>query len=575
MKKFSVNIILFFIILFAVNNAFSQDNLLTALQTELNRSIQALSSKGIEKPYFMSYSVSDLRTIDVQASFGGIIFSKDNRSRNGSIDIRIGDYNFDNSNFAGTGAYNFQNRLMLPIEDDIYSIKYELWTATDKAYKTVIDEMSRKKAAMQNKTYSENVDDFSKETPEKYLADKSDFAIDKNKLEDLTLECSKVFKNYPEITKSDVSVNFIKGNKYFLNTEGTVIRSDVSLLEFFVTATAVDKKGNRFSDFIAFYVKKESDLPSTKVIEDSINNLSKKIIALLNSPYEEDYIGPVLVENSASGNFLCQVLSKSLSGKPAPFSASSAILYPASQLIRKIGKKILPDFLSMYDDPCAENYKGQPLIGYYKYDDEGVKAKKVEIVKNGILNELLVSRKPNNKIKSSNGHGRNQTSQKADARPANVFVTSSQNKKYSDLKNELIKLCKEQGLEYGIMVKKISDVAIFSEYIESFSSSLPAARSNEISVSLPITAYKVYVKDGREELVRGLSFSNINLKSLNDIVSTSNDYHVYNLELKGNSGLLPTSFTAPSILFEEFELASEKDQNKKPPVLKNPYFTGK
>jgi predicted Zn-dependent protease len=303
--------------------------------------------------------------------------------------------------------------------------------------------------------------------------------------------------------------------------------------------------------------------------------MAKSLVSLLNSPECEDYIGPVLITNDASPNFFSQVLSKSLSGRPSPFSQSTSLSssYSSSQLLRKIGKKIMPEYLSVFDDSYAERFSNQILFGHYKYDDEGVKASKVQIVENGILKELLMCRKPNNKISKSNGHGRHDLFHKSDARPSNVFITSTQNIGYLDLKNKLVKICKEQGLEYGIIIKKISDIGVFSQFVESFSSSLPSSRSNEISVSLPIFVYRVFTKDGREELIRGLNFSNINLKTLDDIVSASNDSYVYNLNQKGNTGDLPTSFIAPSVLIEEMELVCEKEQNKKPPILKHPYFS--
>jgi len=293
--------------------------------------------------------------------------------------------------------------------------------------------------------------------------------------------------------------------------------------------------------------------------------------AILKAPFAEDYSGPVLFNNESSANFFSQMFSKSLSGKPAILTPGST----ASPLIRKIGRKIIPDFVSIYDDPTASEFNGVKLIGSYKVDDEGVAAQKVNIVENGTLKNLLMCRKPTAKVLKSTGHGRKGLNKRIDARPSNVFVTSSQTKSYNELKSDLLKMCKDMDLEYGIIVKRMSDVSSFYNYVESFSNLIPSGRSNELFISYPLEVYKVYVKDGKEELVKGCNFANLSLKSLKDIIALGNDPYVYNFESKGASGDLPTSFVAPSFIIDDLEINAEKDQNKRPPIMKHPYFSGK
>jgi hypothetical protein len=214
-------------------------------------------------------------------------------------------------------------------------------------------------------------------------------------------------------------------------------------------------------------------------------------------------------------------------------------------------------------------------MGNYKIDDEGVPAQKVSIIENGVLKNLLMCRKPGAKVTKSNGHGRKLLNRKIDARPGNVFVTSKQTKSYDELKADLLKMCKENDLEYGLIIKKMSDVSVFYDNVESFSSLIPTGKNAELFVSYPIAVYKAFVKDGREELVRGYNFANLSLKTLKDIVAVGNDDYVYNFENKGASGDMPTSFIAPSVIFDDVEMNAEKDQNKRPYIMKHPYFSGK
>lgn len=553
------------------NKLFSQDILLNALKEENLRAKNKLFIEGSEKPYYVSYNVYDIRNIDIEASYGGLTKSKSKKSRNGQVEIRVGDYSFDNTNYSISPLVLMKGRFQLPIEDDPYALKYELWLISDQQYKAALDELSQKKAGLQNRTFSEKIDDFSKEEPVVLIEPKNDYDINIKLLEDKAIKYSEQFKKYPHIQKSVVIIKGDKGNEYFINSEGTEIRKPVNIFKIEIVATSIDKKGNSYSDYILLFAQNEKEFPSDIEIEKKIESLAKNLENTLKAPFADDYIGPVLISSEASANFFSQLLSKSLSGKPAMFSTGST----QSQLIRKIGRKILPDFVNIYDDPNEKVFNGIKLIGSYSVDDEGVRAQKVDIVQNGVLKNLLMCRKPSSKFNKSNGHGRKALNRRAEARAANVFIKSTQPKTYDELKSDLIKMCKENELEYGIIIKRLSDISVFYNNVSSFSSLLPSSKSNELYISYPVEAYKIYSKDGREELVKGFSFANISIKLLKDIVSMGNDYYVFNFENKGNSGDLPTSFIAPSFIIDDLELNAEKDQNKKPYFMKNPVFTNK
>ena len=500
-----------------------------------------------------------------------MIKSKNKLARNGQAEVRVGDYSFDQTNYSNSYLAITRGRFTLPLQDDPFALKYEIWLVTDQQFKTSLDELAQKKSGIKTRTFSEKIDDFSKEEPQKQIEEKNNTDIDIKSLEGKAILYSGLFKNFPHIQKSVVLFDCEKGNEYFVNSEGTSIRKPVNKFKLEVVATAIDKKGNRYSDYVNFFADGLNSLPTDSEVEKAINDLAKRMELILKAPFAEDYAGPVLFKNEASANFFSQVLSKSLSGKPAMLSQGAT----ASQLLRKLGRKIMPDFISIVDDPLIEEYNGKKLIGSYKIDDEGVKAQKINIVDSGVLKNLLMCRKPTAKVKSSNGHGRKGLNKRVDARPSNVIVTSSQSKSYDELKSDFLKMCKEMDLEYGLMVKRMSDVTPFYNYVESFSSLMPSGKSNELFVSYPLEVYKVYVKDGREELVKGCNFANLSLKSLKDITAMGNDPFVFNHENKGASGDLPTSFVAPSFIIDDMEINAEKDQNKRPPMMKNPCFSNK
>jgi hypothetical protein len=92
-----------------------------------------------------------------------------------------------------------------------------------------------------------------------------------------------------------------------------------------------------------------------------------------------------------------------------------------------------------------------------------------------------------------------------------------------------------------------------------------------------VLAYRVY-PDGREELVRGLRFRGINVRSLRDIIAASSDEHMFDFlgsgsSIPGGSGPAYVSthtVVAPSILFEDLELDKREEDWPKPPIVPPP-----
>ena len=278
-KNISKIISLLFVIIFS-NLAFSQDVILDALKSESDRAINKLEIQGSEKPYHICYTVYDTRKVDIEAAYGGITRSRNRLGRNGMVDVRVGDYSMDNTNYSNSFLAIRNGSFQLPINDDPFAIKYELWLVTDAQFKTSIDEFSQKKAGIQNRTFSEKVDDFSKEKSVSVIEDKNNYDIDVRRLEDKAVRYSAVFKNYPHIQTSSVVIDCEKGNEYFVNSEGTKIRKPINRFKIEVVATAIDKKGNRYSDYIVFFAASQEELPADIDADKAINQLAKNLQTL-------------------------------------------------------------------------------------------------------------------------------------------------------------------------------------------------------------------------------------------------------------------------------------------------------
>jgi hypothetical protein len=89
-------------------------------------------------------------------------------------------------------------------------------------------------------------------------------------------------------------------------------------------------------------------------------------------------------------------------------------------------------------------------------DDQGIPAQRVSLVEDGLLTNLLTSRRPSKDRLQSNGHGRGFPGRET-AQISNFIVkVDKDGKSYSDLKQELLKLAKDERLDYAIMIKQLS-----------------------------------------------------------------------------------------------------------------------
>jgi len=312
-------------------------------------------------------------------------------------------------------------------------------------------------------------------------------------------------------------------------------------------------------------------LPAEKEMEDAIRKMAAELTALTSAPVLEQYYGPVLVTAEAATEIFAQKLAPQLSGdRPLLMDQrGTAVMMPERNLSNRLNRRVLPSFFTVVDDPTRTSYENHSLIGAYKVDDQGITAQPVTLIKNGILETLLMSRRPRKEITKSNGHGRSVSYSFPTAHFSNLFVTTTEALSSAELKQELIELCKDEGLSHGLLIKKL-DNRFFSPRDIQGMAGMSQARSQRETVTAPLLVFKVYVENGREELVRGLGVEEMSVRILRDIVAAGNDYYVNNLLARGD---IPSSVVAPSLLFEEIELNKSRSPQQKPALLKHPFFS--
>jgi len=560
------------------------DVVLRAMHDELDRSrqLRVVAGGGDEIPYFISYSLSDSNSFHVSASLGSALSVQRGQSRLPTIQVRVGSYDFDNTGHIYSGIYTgsrFDGAW--PLDDSYAALRECLWLTTDRAYKTALESMARKRAALNGASApADPLPDFSHADPVKSLAKITRKKIDEAAWEARAVRLSAVFNAYPEVLASALDFDGIDGVTWLVNNEGTELRYPDSVAFLYAKSQGQAPDGMLVRDAASFQALELDQLPSEADMRKSLTSVAENIRALVKAPAGSAYSGPVLFEPQAAAQLLAQLLGENLSIPRKPLAEPGrAVNFLPSELETRIGSRILPDWIDVIDDPTESSWNGEPLAGRERFDMEGVPAQKVLIVEKGILKNFLTTRQPLKNFPTSNGHARLPGSYGAyRAAISNLLVSSSQASPMADLKNKLIEMCRQRGKPYGMLVRKLdfpfsggaSDLRVLaSASAESGGSVRP--------LSPPVLVYRIY-PDGREELVRGLRFRGVSTRSLRDIVAASRETALFDyvnnaapLALLGAGGYLaPTAVVAPGLLFEELEFQASGEQLPKLPIVSPP-----
>jgi len=565
----------------------AQDVVFRAMQDELQRSMKKLKLEQLDRPYFISYRMADIDSKDISASFGSLLSSSENRGRTLTVEVRVGDYALDNTNFfsmsmGGTGvARMFGGVVQMPLDDNYDELRRQLWLATDGAYKKALEDLSGKRAALQNKTRTDNIPDFSKEKP-LTVSDLSPAAeVDMREAERLTRNLSAVFRQTPPVEVSHVRLTVANTLERFISSEGSSFTRRAPLVALTVTASAQAADGMPVSDFMAAYGRSIKDLPSEKALSAEIAALGERIGKLRAAPVEDRYNGPVLFEDEAAAELIAQVFARQLPAVPGMITDNPQLERALagrgeSKLLEKIEARVLPDFLSVIDNPTATQAEDHRLLGTYKVDEEGTSARQTQVVENGVLRTVLTSRAPVRGVLQSTGNRRPQG-----VAPGNLFVTSQKASSPEEIRKQFLDMVKRRGKAYGIVVRRLADPA-FRVTGDPFAAMMAAQSGQDEKIAPAILAVRVYT-DGHEELIRNANFSEFSLAGLKDILAVSNTRTVFTAPFAARSAspfpFSPpaaqslVSYVVPSILLlDDVGIQKPTGEIPKPPASGHPFF---
>ncbi|MCZ6469477.1 MAG: TldD/PmbA family protein, partial [Candidatus Dadabacteria bacterium] len=529
---------------------------LQAMEDELMRSQEKLKLEGYETPYFISYQIKDNEYYSIKGKYGAIASSENDRIRRLFVDVRVGNYDFDNSikGRSGGGA-PFHDASDVPVDNDPDAIRAALWQATDLAYKGALTQYFNKKANNVREIKDTNSKSFTREKSHDYYGPELNLTFNPGEWKDKIREISSVYKNYKELTNADIVITAQKETVYFINTEGTSYIRDEVLYSIDAQVTTRAKDGKVISNYRNLYYVSPKQIPSVKEIKAIVNEMVEETLVMRNAEVLSPVSVPALLEPEAAGVVFHEAIGHRLEGE-------RQIDDNEGQTFKeKVGKEIIPTFLSIIDDPSMKNFNGTHLMGYYPFDDQGVPGERVVLIDKGILRNFLLSRTPVNGFERSNGHGRASYGRAPIARMSNTIIESDTEYSKEKLKELLIEEVKRQNKPFGLLIKRMK-----GGETNTSSYNFQAYRAT------PVAIYKVDPKTGEETPVRDVEIVGTPLVSINKIIATGDDYSVFNGFCGAESGYIPVSTVAPSILVSEIELQRKSSKKEKLPLLPPPFF---
>jgi len=512
------------------------DPVLEAMRAELERSKADLRMENVAAPYYIEYHLWDVDEYSAEAAFGALREEQRYHARSLRVVVRVGDYKQDSYWGPGMGAAD-----LAPVDNDPKALRRALWLATDQAYKAASEALATKQAMLRQYAAPQPFDDFAHAPALEMIEPLVKLEFDAQPWKETLERATALFRTDPKIESLTGRVRFRAINHYFLNTEGTVTRSGETVYFLGAAGSTQADDGMRLERSPYYVAGSAQELPKPEEYLADTAKLVATMKELREAPLvEEDYRGPVLFSPDAAADLVYGMVGENVRGiRPRPGdSARTSGKYAADYHGR-----VLPAFLTVIDDPTMKTFAGKTLVGHYEADDEGVRARSVPVVQDGELVSYLLGRQPIRDFPDSNGHGRASPAQIPMPQMGNLLVQAKQSFSSDELKKKLLEICRQDGQAYGYLVETVGGAGY-----------------------TPRLLYRVYEKDGHQELVRGAVFDELDTRALrHDLIAVGNDPVVNNRE-----SAVPTTVITPSLLFDELEIKRTDTQNAKLPEYPPP-----
>lgn len=533
----------------------AKSKLLDIMARENARWMEELKHQPKAPAYFLAYTIHEKKVVALEAESGALTLDEDETQRALDVEVRVGSPELDNRRPLRDPQLAQFNSLQhlgrVPRGEDPKAIAHHLWLETDRRYREAALMLRLVQTQEQVSTDSDTPPDFSHQEPETHIQQIADLPWDREIWDRRVRACSKKARQ-GVATRGTCRVDAELNTIYYVNSEGSTIQKSWTSARLVVSVGVKADDGMPLARMEQEFARVPQNLPDEKRVDELLTLINKDLDALHEAPVVDPWAGPAILEGRAAAVFFHEVFGHRIEGhrqKEKQFGKT---------FTKAVGKRIMPRWLSVYDDPRLRTLNGKTLNGFYQYDDEGVRAQRADLVDSGVLKGFIMSRTPIEGFGKSNGHGRSETGRNAVSRQGNLVVQAARSVEREDLYARLVDEVKRQGKEYGMVFTDISGG------FTNTSTFLPQAFKVE-----PIMAYRVF-KDGRKELVRGVDISGSPLTALDNILAAAGPMETFNGMCGAESGWVPVSASAPSLLIETLEVERGFEPSDRNPVLQPP-----
>ncbi len=530
---------------------------LDAMQAELERSMDKLATEP-DPPYFLSYEITERYSAFVRGSFGTLESSSEARSRQLDVDLRVGDYQLDNTRQL-RGQFGRADRpsrfeyVAVPIDDDPDAIRAVLWNQTDAEFKQARERLTRVRTNVQVAVEQEDQSaDFAREPRLELIEERVPLAVELGDWEERVRRYSAPFAAHGEIFQGRSTLVASVETRWYVNSDGSRVRVSRPGYRLIVSGQTKADDGMELPLYRSYFARTADGLPDDEAVLDDVEAMVANLLALREAPVVDPFTGPAILSGRASGVFFHEVFGHRIEGHRLKDEADS-------QTFKKLlGERVLPETFSVYFDPTIRTRAGVELAGHYRVDNEGAKARRVPVIEQGIFKSFLMSRDPIEGFPVSNGHGRREAGYEPVARQSNLVVEVADPVSSDELVRLLLEEVERQGKPYGLRFEDVQGGFTLTG----------RTTPNAFNVN-PLLVYRVH-PDGTEELVRGVDLIGTPLTAFNRISAGDDSVTVFNGTCGAESGGVPVSASAPSVLVTEIEVQKKAKSEDRPPILPAP-----
>jgi TldD protein len=531
------------------------------LVSELDRAMTSLAPQS-DKPYYVALEVFDDTSLSIQARDGTLADNTTRHVRTLDVDLRVGSPDLDSTHpLRGFSAMEDDSRptTYLPIDDGEgteAAMRHAIWRDIDASWRGAREKIVMIRANRNVKVEEEDpAPDFEPRPP---IVDRQAvpaFDVDEDAWAKLLVAVDQKLEADPDIYWATVALQATHEVKTFVDTDGTRLVHGRNGLRVSLQAQSTADDGEQVSVFQSRDAHTADKLPTADELYAWARDAVDQVHALRKAPRGVPYSGPVILAGRASGVFFHEVFGHRVEGHRQKRDTEGKTFAEA------VGKQILPPFIDVVDDPTVETFQGTDLNGYYAYDDEGVAAQPAVLAKDGKFVGFLMARSPIPGFTQTNGHGRRDSGAAPVSRMGNTIVTADPKVVVprAKLREQLLAEVRAQHLPYGVIVEEIEGGFTLTGRVEPNAFNVRASES-----------WLVYADGRPDELVRGIDLVGTPLVAFSSIIAAGNDPEVFNGFCGAESGWVPVSAVAPSLLVRRLEFQLKEKGQERPPLLAKP-----